>query len=165
MIRIGRIVRPHGIRGALAVTLDDPESESLYGVRYVHLRSAGETRRVDVRRTGPGRKGQVLLQLAGVETPEAAELLRDREVLLEEDQLPKLGAGEFWHRDLLTLMAVDSNGAELGPVAEVVDTADVPVLVVKAKAGELFVPFTESFVVEVDLRGRRVVVSPPELAE
>ncbi len=166
MLRIGRIARPHGIRGAVAITLDDPDSESLYGVRYVHLAVKGDVpRRVAVTRASPGRKGQVLLHLEGLATPEAAEALRDQEVLLEEEQLPKLGQGEYWERDLLKLTAVDAAGAELGPVAEVVDTADVPVLVVRASAGEVYVPFTDPYVLSVDVAAGKVVGAPPEMAE
>ena len=149
----------------VAVTLDDPESTSLLGVGWVHLRAGGETRRVPVLRSGPGRKGQVLLQLEGVTTPEGAEGLRDREVLLEEGQLPPLAEGEYWARDLLALVAVDEAGRELGKVAEVVDTADVPVLVVRGEGSELFVPFVDPYVLSVDVKAGRVVVAPPEMAE
>ena len=50
-------------------------------------------------------------------------------------------------------------------MAEVVDTADVPVLVVRAEAGEIYVPFVDPYVLSVDLPGGRVVVAPPEPAE
>lgn len=166
MVRIGRIARPHGVRGMVAVTLDNPQSESLFGVGYVHLRgTGGALRRHEVLKTLPGRKGQVLLALAGIGSPEAAETLRDQEVLLEEEQLPKLGPGEYWTRDLLALTAFDAAGARLGPVQDVVDTAEVPVLVVRSEAGEIYVPFTDPYVLEVDVGGRRVVVAPPEVAE
>lgn len=149
----------------VAVTLDDPESRSLMGVGYVHLRVGEATRRVAVQRSGPGRKGQVLLQLEGTTTPEAAEALRDQEILLEPDQLPPLEEGEYWQRDILQLVAVDEAGRELGPVAEVVDTADVPVLVVRAEGGEIFVPFVDPYVLSVDMPAGRIVVAPPEMAE
>jgi 16S rRNA processing protein RimM len=150
----------------VAITLDDPDSDSLFGVRHVHLAAKGQApRRVAVVRTSPGRKGQVLLQLEGLATPEAAEALRDEEVLLEEEQLPKLEKGEYWERDLLRLTAVNEAGVELGPIAEVVDTADVPVLVVRAASGEVFVPFTDPYVLSVDVPGGKVVVAPPEVAE
>jgi 16S rRNA processing protein RimM len=165
MIRIGRIARPHGVRGAVAVTLDHPESESLFGVGWVHLRAGDVVRRYVVQRSGPGRRGQALLQLEGVATPEEAEKLRDQEVLLEPGQLPPLGEGEYWLRDLLGLTAVDEAGRELGRVVDVVDTAEVAVLVVQAPVGEIYVPFTAPHLVAVELGAGRVVVAPPEPAE
>ena len=161
MVRIGVVARPHGVRGTLAVTLDDPGSRALLEVAYVHLGEEASRRRFDVVGSSTGRKGQVLLSLAGVTTPEAVDLLRGQPVLLDEAQLPPLEEGEYRLADLVGLAAVDREGRPLGKVAEVVDTADVPVLVVAAGGTEVYVPFAAAHVFEVDLAGRRIVVDPP----
>lgn len=164
-IRIGRVARPHGVRGAVVVTLDNPESESLFGVAYVHLGDGVAATRYEVLQTRPGRRGQLILSLQGITTPEAVDALRGREVLLEEKQLPRLEEGEYWFRDLIGLQAVDPAGAPLGEVGEVVDTADVPVLVIRSGKTERFVPFAEPFLLEVDLPQRRIVVEALEEVE
>ncbi|MFO7156798.1 MAG: ribosome maturation factor RimM [Pseudomonadota bacterium] len=163
MIRVGRVARPHGVRGAVAVTLDNPDSESLFGAEYVHL--GPERRRHEVVGVSRGRKGQVILQLQGVERIEQAEKLRGFEVWLMEEQLPPLGEEEYWQRDLLGLEAVDEEGRSLGRVTEIVDTAEVAVLVVSRGGRERFVPFTREYVPEVRLSEGRVVVRPLEEAE
>lgn len=160
MVRVGKVARPHGVRGAVAITLDNPASESLFGVDHVHL--GPEPRRLEVRRTARGKSGQVILELEGIDSVESAETLRGLEVLLEEEQLPPLGPDEYWHRDLLGLEAVLENGSSLGRVREIVDTADVPVLVIGRGKEERYVPFHRSFVLEVELGQGRVVVQPPE---
>ena len=163
MVPIGVVARPHGVRGMVAVTLEDPESTALLGVDHVYLGGGSDgPRRVDVLRSSTGRKGQVLLALEGIATPEAADALRGRTVLLEQDQLPALEEGEYRLAELVGLLAVDRQGAEVGRVAEVVDTADVPVLVVAAEGREVYVPFAAAHVIEVDLAGRRIVVDPPQ---
>lgn len=162
LVRLGRVARPHGVRGAVAVTLDNPESDSLLGVAHVYLRRGEQVERRDLRRVQPGRKGQVVLSLEGVPSVEAAELLREQELLIEASQLPSLGEREFWQRDLLGLQVMDARGESLGRVVEVVDTADIPVLVVRGDAKERFVPFTKSHVREVDVSGGRILVDPPE---
>lgn len=167
MLRVGRIARPHGLRGSVVVTLDNPGSDSLFGAGWLHLGepdAAGGAApvRYAILQAGPGRRGQMILSLEGITTPEAVDLLRGQEVLLEESQLPPLGKSEFWFRDLLGLQAFDEGGAPLGEVGEVVDTADVPVLIVRQGREERFVPFADPFVIEVDLEQRRIVVAPPE---
>lgn len=162
MLRLGRIARPHGVRGAVAVTLDNPASETLLEVDYVHLRDGGASQRYEVRSARPGRKGQIVLRLEGIDSVEAAETLRDRELLVEESQLPRLDPDEFWNRQLLGLRAMDREGQDLGEVIEVVDTAEIPVLVVRGESGERYVPFTRSHLDEVDLAAGRIVVDPPE---
>lgn len=163
MVRIGVVARPHGVRGMVAVTLDDPSSTTLLGADYVHLAGGPEAApvRFELSRVTTGRKGQVLLALEGVATPEAAEALRGRPVLLDESQVPPLEPDEYRLVDLVGLAAVSREGTPLGAVTEVVDTADVPVLVVAAKGTEVYVPFAAAHVIEVDLAGRRIVVDPP----
>lgn len=161
-MRVGKVARPHGVRGAVAITLDNPSSESLLGIGHVHLGS--EPRRFEVRRSARGKTGQVILELEGIESVESAEELRGLEVLLEEEQLPPLAEDEYWHRDLLGLEAVRKDGSPLGRVREIVDTADVPVLVIGRGEEEHFVPFVRSYVLEVEIDAGRVVVEPPEVA-
>lgn len=163
MVRIGVVARPHGVRGMVAVTLDDPEGTALLGVDHVYLGAGSDgPRRIDVTRATPGRKGQVLLAFPGIATPEAAETLRGQTVFLEEEQLPALEEGEYRLALLVGLQAVDRQGAPLGRVAEVVDTAEVPVLVVAVRGAEVYVPFAVPHVVDVDVAGGRIVVDPPE---
>lgn len=163
MVRLGKVARPHGVRGAVAITLDNPSSESLLGVEYVHL--GAEPKRYEVTRSARGRVGQVILELVGIDSVEKAETLRGLEVFLEEEQLPPLGEDEYWHRDLLGLEAVRKDGTSLGRVREIVDTAEVPVLVVGRGEGEVFVPFLREYVLEVEIPEGRLVVEPPETLE
>lgn len=163
MVRVGKVARPHGVRGAVAVTLDNPSSESLLSIDYVHL--GEEPRRFEVSRSARGRVGQVILELEGIDAVEKAETLRGLEVFLEEEQLPPLGVDEYWHRDLLGLEAVREDGRSLGRVREIVDTAEVPVLVVGRGEEEIFVPFLRRYVPKVELEAGRLVVEPPEEAE
>jgi 16S rRNA processing protein RimM len=163
VVRIGVVARPHGVRGMVAVTLDDPEGTALLGADHVYLGTGSDDpRRIEVIRATTGRKGQVLLALEGIATPEAAEALRGRIVLLEEEQLPALEEGEYRLAQLIGLQAVDRQGAPVGRVTEVVDTAEVPVLVVAARGAEVYVPFAVPHVVDVDVAGGRIVVDPPE---
>lgn len=165
MIQLGRVARPHGVRGAVAVTLDNPESETLFGVEYVYLGDESARSRYEVLQVRQGRKGQLLLSLQGITTPEAVEPLRGLGVLIEEAQLPELEEGEYWFRDLLGLAAFDEGGGALGEVSEVVDTADVPVLIVRSGKVERYVPFVEPYLVKIDLDQKRVVVAPLDEVE
>jgi 16S rRNA processing protein RimM len=156
LLRVGVVARPHGIRGELAVTLDTPDGEALLQVKAVFL---GEARH-EVKTARRGRPGQMVLDL-GFTDPAQVEVVRGAEVRVEEADLPPLEANEFWHRDLVGLRAVLADGTELGRVTEVVDTAEVAVLVVAGSAGEVYVPFADPHVIEVDVPGGLVKVAPP----
>lgn len=156
LIRVGVVARPQGLSGELVITLDHAGSDSLRHVRVVRM---GEQSR-HLRRVRPGRPGQAIVDV-GLGSRDDAEGLRGAEVRVDEAELPPLGANEYWHSDLLGLTAVDAAGAELGKVEEVVDTAEVAVLVVRSAGGEWFVPMADPYVIEIDVKGGRLKVAPP----
>lgn len=165
LIRLGIIARPHGLAGQLAVTLDAPGSTTLQSCSHLFLGASAQDQspqRFPIRKAGPGRKGQALVTLEGIATLEAAEALRSRVVLVEREQIP-IEEGEVLFSELIGLAAVDPSGAPLGTVEEVVDSAEVPILVLRLGARERFVPFIESCVRELDpAAGRLVLVPLPE---
>ena len=74
--------------------------------------------------------------------------------------LPQLPEGEYYHFMLVGLDCYDQEGNLLGQVIEVLDRPANDVLVVEAADGgpEYLVPMVKSYVVDIDLENRRVVV-------
>jgi 16S rRNA processing protein RimM len=60
------------------------------------------------------------------------------------------------------LAARTVDGADLGPVADVLDIAGADYLVLHVDGVERLVPFVSAVVPDVDLTGRTVTVDPPE---
>lgn len=163
LIVVGRIGRPHGIRGDVTVEVrtDDPEA------RF----APGSVLRTDPPERGPltvtrtGRSGQItLLHLDGVEDRDAAEGLRGTLLQVDADELPELGdEDEFYDHQLVGLRVTDTAGTDLGTVTDVLHPPASPVLVVTRPDGsEELVPFVAAIVPEVDLNRGVAVVDPPD---
>ncbi len=149
LIAVGYVARAHGVRGELRVHLHDPSSETLYQVERVFV--GGAERRIESARSGP--RGAVLLLLEALKG-QAVEVPR-AEIPLEED--------EVLLTDLLGFAVVDESGAPLGEVARVQPGAqDLLVLHDRAAGVERLFPLVDELVVELDLDGKRLVVSAPE---
>ncbi len=163
LVLVGRVVKPQGRHGELAIEpITDRED------RFPHLAHAflpapgGGAREVQVERVWP-HKGRFVVKLAGVDSIDAAEALRGQELRIPEAELAELPSGSYYYHQLVGLPAFDERGAPLGVVADVLETgAEARVLVVRGEAGETLVPFAASFVREVDLARRRLVVLRPE---
>lgn len=163
LVLVGRVVKPQGRRGEVAVLplSDRPE-------RFPTLRRAfipapdGTAREVRVLSCRP-HKGRFVLGIEGVSSIEEAEKLRDAELRIAEDQLATLPAGSFYHHQLAGLRVEDEGGGEIGVVDEVMETgAEARVLVVRGAGGETLLPFVSDFVKAVDLARGRIVASRPE---
>ena len=159
---VGRIGRPHGVRGEVTVELrtDDPD------LRF----APGAVLRTEPADRGPltiaGRRWHrevLLLAIEGVESREAAEELRNTELHVPVAELPALEDPDvFYDHQLVGLTVRLPDGSELGTVSAVRHEGADLLVVRRVDGGELLVPFVTAIVPTVDLAGGVVVVDPPE---
>jgi 16S rRNA processing protein RimM len=159
---VGRIGRPHGVRGEVTVEVrtDDP------GERFV----PGAVFRTEPASRGPltvtgvhWHSGTLLLRLEGIDDRDAAEAVRNTELLVEVADLPELEDPEsYYDHQLVGLGARLPDGTVLGEVTAVRHEAQ-DLLVVRREGGrDALIPFVAALVPTVDLDGGFVVVDPPE---
>jgi 16S rRNA processing protein RimM len=105
----------------------------------------------------------LLLTFEGIESREAAEDVRNTELLVPLADLPELEDPDaFYDHQLVGLSARLTDGSVLGEVAAVRHEGADLLVVRRSEGGELLVPFVAAIVPTVDLAGRFVVVDPPE---
>jgi 16S rRNA processing protein RimM len=156
---VGRVGRPHGLRGEVMVQVrtDCPEQRFTAGTQFGV--GAGRTLTVDAARP---HSGALLVRFAGVADRDAAAQLRGLVLTVEVTELPDLDdPDEFYDHQLEGLAAVGPDGATLGTVREVIHAPASDLLVLETEHGEALVPFVRAIVPEVDLAGGRVVLDPP----
>ncbi|MFN2495691.1 MAG: ribosome maturation factor RimM [Pseudonocardiaceae bacterium] len=156
---VGRVGRPHGLRGEVTVQVrtDSPEQRFRPGAQFGV--GAGRTLTVDTVRP---HAGSLLVRFAGVSDRPAAQALRGTFLTLDVAELPDLDdPDEFYDHQLEGLAAVGADGTVLGTVREVVHAPASDLLVLQTDHGEALVPFVRAIVPEVDLAGGRVVLDPP----
>jgi 16S rRNA processing protein RimM len=161
---VGRIIRPHGLRGELSVEVrtDDP------GGRYANGSVLGTDPESGPLTVTASRwhSGRLLVSFAEVIDRTDAELLRG--VLLTVDAadvpLPQ-DPDEFHDHQLTGLTVVTVSGELVGTVSDVLH-AGQDLLSITPAAGtsrqeEVLVPFVAAIVTEVDVAAGRLVIDPP----
>ena len=158
---IGRLGRPHGIRGEITVEVrtDDPDQRFAEGA--VLHRESGVPLRVE--RTH-WHNGTLLLAVEGVFDRNGAEALRDTVVHADTSADPPLeDPDEFYDHQLVGLAVVHADGAPVGTVTDVLHTPGGDLLAVERSEGsELLLPFVRAVVPTIDLAARRVIITPPD---
>ena len=164
-IVVGRIVRPHGLRGEVRVRLETDFPERLARRRRVYLRQEGALTPAEITGVRP-HGGAVLVTLRGVDSVEAAQRLRGAELVVARRALPPLGPDEYYLFEIVGLRVRTEDGRLLGVVTEVARSLAHDVYVVRGGKGEILVPALKTVVREIDLdRGRMTVELPPGLVE
>jgi 16S rRNA processing protein RimM len=159
---VGRIGAAHGTRGEVKLWsfTADPMAIRDYGV----LATEDGTRTFTIETLRPG-KDFLVARLAGVADRTAAEKLCNLDLYIARERLPQSAdADEFYHADLIGLMAVGTDGRELGNVVAIHNFGASDLIEVRPVQGGMTVmlPFTEAIVPVVDVAGGRIVVVPPE---
>lgn len=158
---VGRIGRPHGIRGEVTVETrtDEPELRFAPGSRLLKA----NTDDVLVVSGMHWHSGRLLVTFEGVQDRNAAEVLRDTIVEVDRDPTELPGEpGEYFDTQLVGCSVFDSEGSLVGQVTDVVHLPGQDLLSVTSATGtEFMIPFIEQFVPDVDIAGARIVITPP----
>ena len=176
-IVVGRVGRPHGIRGevVIGVRTDDPDLRFAVGAT-VNVRSSPDDEGPDddgAAPPGPAQlrvasarwhSGQLLVAFAGITDRTAASGLTGSWLSVDSSQLPDLGGpDEFRDHQLIGLSVRTCAGDPVGVVTDVLHYGQDLLVVRRADGpgGECLVPFVKAIVPEVDVRAGVVVIDPP----
>jgi 16S rRNA processing protein RimM len=160
-VELGRVVGAHALRGEVRVRLygDGPNLALQSEVWLGEDRDDVGARLYSVLSSGSGRTGEMRLSLEGVGDRDAALALRGQHVLVTADQLEPLEEGEFYWHELIGCRVETTRGEPLGVVAEIWDTGQHDVLVVRSEDGrQVLVPTAREIMTEVDREARRIVI-------
>lgn len=177
LLVVGRIGKPHGIRGEVTVEVRTDEPEARFAPGSVLTTEPGA--RTAAPAPGPGvpyqipeqltvaaarwHQGRLLVAFEGVLDRNVAEALRG--TLLGVDsatvEAPE-DPDEFHDHQLVGLAVVTPSGEHLGEVARIEHAPASDLLVLRRPEGRTaLIPFVRAIVPQVDLAGGRVVVDPP----
>jgi 16S rRNA processing protein RimM len=167
-IVVGRIGKPHGVKGEVSVEprTDEPERRFAAGAQ------------LQTQNTRPGAPGPAHLTVAGSRWHSGRLLVRFEEIAdrstaeqargtmlavpLDPDERPE-DPEEFYDHQLVGLAVVTTEGRTVGELREIVhgSAQDLLVIAVPKIGGDepdVLVPFVSALVPEVDVRAGRIVV-------
>ena len=162
MVLVGRVARPHGLRGQVVVNPETDFVEERFAPGAVlWTRSArGDERLVVATMRVQG--GRPVLGFEGFSTIEDVERLAGLELRIPEEALRPLDDGAYYQHQLVGCVVETTNGARVGSVTRVEGGAAGSLLAIDGVQGEILIPFAADICVHVDAAARRITIDPPE---
>jgi 16S rRNA processing protein RimM len=162
---VGRIGKPHGIRGELTVDVrtDEPERRFAPGSVLRAQPPSGSAFAAPALTVARSRWHQstLLVTFEQISDRNGAEAARGivLHATIAADETPE-DPDEFYDHQLVGLAAYDVSGAALGAVTGLVHGGAQDLLSVRTPDGrDTLVPFVKALVPEVDIAGGRVVIA------
>lgn len=162
-LRVGRLVKAHGLKGALKLELytDNPERRFVPGAEFtlqVPEASPWHGKTVTVREYRV-MNGNPVVFLKDVDDRTAAESLV-RAILWIEQDVDEV-EDDAWFDHQLVGLDVVRDDTVVGRVVRVDHFPAQDLLIVKSGDQEVMVPFVQAIVPTVDVAAGRVIVTPP----
>jgi 16S rRNA processing protein RimM len=159
LILVGRVAGAFGVKGEVRITsyTDDPAAL----LRYRELRRDDGSPGLTLT-GGRAHKGALVGRAKEIATREEAEALRGLRLFVPRDSLPDPDEDEFYLADLIGLVAVDPDGAEIGRIKSVQNFGAGDLLEIAPPTGPTWwLPFTKEAVPQVRIADGVVVAVRP----
>ena len=160
-IVVGKVIRPHGLKGMLRIKAFAESDATYLDAETVLIKTASvgisEHQVISV----TPHKNIFLMALEGLNTLEEAEPYRDAEILIPKGAL-KREAGVFFWYELLGLKVYLDTGECLGTISQILTTGSNDIYVVKEGKKDVYVPAIHDVVKEIDLEKGTMIISPME---
>ena len=167
-LRVGRLVKAHGLKGALKLELytDDPAGRFAPGATFtlqVPESSAWHGKSLTVREFR-WMNSHAVAFFEGVDDRDGAEALVKAILWIDADSSAQPAEDDAWYDHQLVGLDVVRDGDVVGRVIRVDHLPSQDLLAVRptgAADDEILVPFVKAIVPEVDISTGRVIVTPP----
>ena len=158
-LEIGIIVKQWGVHGAVKVMPSGRQPDRFCGLNRAFLsekdRVLGAYEIEWVKIMPPA----AVIKFSGIDTPEAAESLRNKSVCVAREDAVHLSEMEFFHHDLIGLDVYDLNGCRLGRITGIFENDCNDAYLVKNDEGrEELIPAVRDVIKTVDLDQHRMVI-------
>ena len=153
---VGRILRPHGLRGELVLQPFSELIQILKPSTEIHL--GPEHAPVIVSAIRP-HHSRYLLSIEGCGDRDTAEEWRGKVVRIRFEQAKPLQEGVYYHWQILNLPVFNTEGDLLGTIIEILETGANDIYVVKDEQdGEILLPAIKGVILKVDLETSIMIV-------
>ncbi len=152
-LECGRIVGTHGVRGAVKIESWCDSPEVICELERVYCKKKDELVELKITKASV-HKSHALVYFEGVDDMNAAELLKNRVVFADRDDI-ELDDDRVFIADIIGLDVFDEkSGKRLGVLEDVIESVASDLFAVKTPEGkEVLVPGVDAFIGHIDESG------------
>lgn len=162
LVPLGRVGKPHGVRGELRIWPHNPASSMLKRDRMIRLgrepERIQECRVVALRTDGKG----PVIRLDGIDDRDKAAALTGCIWFGDRDEFGPISDDEVYIVDLVGLNVRTVDGRTVGVLKDVWQVGPADLLVIQDGRQQHLVPNIPDFVERIDVEGKEIIIRPIE---
>ena len=155
--KIGYILKPHGLKGQVTVSLDAEAPEDLEEMDTIFVEKNNQLIpyfREEISISG----AKAYLKFEEIDTPEAAKEISKSALYLPKTSRPKSGRGEFYDDEVIGFEVTDVSEGNLGSVTAVTIAGPNKLLTLIYNGKEVLIPVTSPFIKSINKSKKTIIV-------
>jgi len=159
LIPLGKIIKPHGIKGELKIKLYNNDSKTFIIGQKVWIDDGKNNYNSYVVEKSSFLSKKFKLKLVSIDSRNSAESLRNHTLLVSRASFPKLKPEEFYLVDLIGFIVEDQNSNVVGKICEIMENPANDILIVVNNHEEYLIPLLDNFVKLFDFKNKKIIVN------
>jgi 16S rRNA processing protein RimM len=153
-VLIGKITRPHGVRGGVKVEsfMDTPYAFS--AIKEVEINGVF----YKVERVQAG--APLILKLAGINSIEDAEKLRNQQIFINKEDAPPPDEDRYYIEDLLGCEVL-LDAKSIGKLSDILQYGSADIYCIKGEKNIMF-PYVGDVIEKIDIEKKEIVLNSEE---
>ena len=162
MALVGRIAKPHGLRGDVVVNPETDFVEERFAVGATLWTRTDRGEEALTIASARVQNGRPIVGFDGFRRVEDVERLAGLDLRVPESELQRLAEHTYYQHQLVGCAVETIHGGRVGSVVRVDGGLGGSLLVVNGDRGEVLVPLTQAICVEIDVGAKKIRIDPPE---
>lgn len=158
--QLGIVLRPHGLKGEVYISLDTDFPEDYQQMESVFLLQNGKLIPFFFEFVQVKNK-EALVKFEDVDDKAAALSIKGLSLHLPLTQLPELDNRQFYYHEIIGFEIFDTQKGKLGKVAAVFEAGHQDLIGMDYKGAEVLIPINDDIILEVLREEQRLIVSLP----
>ena len=158
MFVIGKILKPHGVKGSVKVEVITSFPEHFLELKTVYIEHENQKQAYSIENARLSNRF-VFLKFLEINDYDQAETLRNRYIFIPEEDLMPLGKDEYYIHDLIGMKVFDEQDSFIGTIHDVWTYSANDVYVLNTEDGqEKLIPAIKSIIKSVNTKERTMVI-------
>ncbi len=170
-ILIGKITSTHGLKGQVKIMSFAHIPEDIQNYKPI-FNNKNEVVDLEITSKSQGKNNNIFIaSIKGFENIEKSQELKNTELFINKDQLPKIDDSSFYSSDLVGLDVIDEENKKIGIVRDILNYGASDIIEIefdkefkKNKGLEMF-SFSDEAFPEISLKDGFIRMIMPEIAE
>lgn len=152
LLEIGKILRPHGIKGAVKVECFVDEHFSMFKDIFVTEKRA----KAQVKKVQNLNKDFYIVTFDIIPDVDTAEKFRNQSIYIDRDLYPEF-KDQVYLSDLINKLVLNENGEKIGYMVDYEDYGASVILTIKSGVSSYQIPYVKDIIEYVDEKGAFVI--------